>query len=348
MAAKIRIGYLGVAHGHGAAYAGRFRGFADAELGRVYDADPQRAEAFAARFGAAVAPSPDEVLADCDAAVVTAETAFHADLCLQAVAAGRAVLCQKPLCLTLDECDAVVAAVARAGTHFETAFQMRHDPANLRLRELVLGGAIGRIGWARRRHCIGVLFDEAFLRGASRWHADPALNRGLFFDDAVHATDFLRWVFGEAESVVAEVGSRLAPGGLEDTGLCIYRFASGVLAELANSATTLVGENTTEVYGDEGVIIQNHDDLVSTGAIRPPQPILLKVYRRAEPERGWQDQGLPIPAGHGERIAAVARGFLDGLRAGSPAATARDGRQSVAMVLAAYDAAAQGRRVPIP
>jgi predicted dehydrogenase len=344
--AKVRIGYLGVAHGHGQAYAARFRSFPDAELTRVYDRDPERAQAFADRFGLEVAPSPEEVLRASDAVVVTAETAFHAELCLEAIAAGRAVLCQKPLALTLQECDAVVAAVERAGVHFETAFQMRYDPANVRLRELVHAGAIGRVGWARRRHCIPALFDQAFLSGPLRWHADPALNRGMFFDDAVHATDFLRWVFGEPESVVAEIAARLAP--VEDTGLAIYRFRSGVLAELANSATTLVGENTCEVYGDEGVIIQNHDDLVSTGPVRPPQPVLLKVYRRAEHEKGWQDLGLPIPQSHGERIAAVARGFLDGLRAGVPRATAWDGRQAVAMVLAAYTSAAEGRRVPIP
>lgn len=346
MSARVRIGYLGVAHGHGDAYAGRFRTFADAELGRVYDRQPERAQAFADRFGAEVASSPEQVLADCDAVVVAAETAFHAELCLQAVAAGRAVLCQKPLALTLAECDAVVEAVERAGTFFETAFQMRYDPANIRLRELVRGGAIGRVGWARRRHCIGVLFSESFRTGPQRWHADPALNRGLFFDDAVHATDFLRWVFGEPESVVAEIGGLLI--GPEDTGLAIYRFQSGVLAELANSATTLVGENTCEVYGDQGVIVQNHDDLVSTGPVRPAEAVLLKLYRRAEHERGWQDQGLPVPASHGERIAAVARGFLDSLRAGTPGAGARDGRQAVAMVLAAYASAEAGRRVAIP
>lgn len=344
--ARVRIGYLGVAHGHGHAYAGRFRAFEDAEVARVYDRDPARAGAFAERFGLSVAPSPEDVLRDCDAVVVAAETAFHAELCLQAIAAGRAVLCQKPLALTLPQCDAVVAAAEAAGTFFETAFQMRYDPANVRLRELVLGGAVGRVGWARRRHCIGVLFDQGFINGASRWHADPALNRGLFFDDAVHATDFLRWVFGEPVSVVAEIGARLVP--LEDTGLAIYTFADGTLVELANSATTLVGENTCEVYGDQGVLIQNHDDLVSTGAVRPRDAVLLKLYRRAEPERGWQDQGLPLPSGHGERIAAVARGFLDSLRAGVPRATARDGRQAVAMVLAAYEAAARGARVPIP
>ena len=344
--AKVRIGYLGVAHGHGHAYAGRFRGFDDAELGRVYDRDPTRARSFADAFGLQVASSPDEVIKDSDAVVVTAETAFHAELCLQAIAAGRAVLCQKPLALTLEQCDAIVAAAERAGTYFETAFQMRYDPANIRLRELVQGGAIGKVGWARRRHCIGVLFDQGFITGASRWHADPALNRGLFFDDAVHATDFLRWVFGEPSSVVAELGHQLVP--MEDTGLAIYRFASGVLVELANSATTLMGENTCEVYGDQGVIIQNHDDGVSTGPARPQSPVLLKMYRRAEAAQGWQDQGIPIPAGHGERIAAVARGFLEALRSGTPTATARDGRQAVAMVVAAYDAAAQGQRVRIP
>ncbi len=341
---RVRIGYLGVAHGHGRAYAQRFAGFPDADLTRVYDRDAVRAAEFASTFGLTVAASPADVLAACDAVVICAETAQHADLCLEAVAAGRAVLCQKPLALTLAECDAVVDAVRRAGTYFETAFQMRYDAANRRLRELVHGGALGRIGWARRRHCIPVLFDAAFTSGPARWHADPAQNRGMFFDDAVHATDFLRWVFGEPVSVVAELGAQLVP--VEDTGLAVYRFASGVLAELANSATTLVGENTCEIYGDQGVLIQNHDDLVST-AIRPVGAALLKLYRRDQPERGWQDLGLSIPAGHGERIAAVARGFLDALAGGQPTATAWDGRQAVAMVLGAYAASAEGRRVSL-
>ena len=341
---SIRIGYLGVAHGHGRAYAQRFNGFPEAILTRVYDHDAARAAEFAATFGLTVAATPAEVLAASDAVVVCAETVHHAALCLEAVAAGRAVLCQKPLALTLEECDTVVAAVERAGTYFETAFQMRYDPANRRLRELVHGGELGRIGWARRRHCIPALFDAAFVAGPLRWHADPAQNRGMFFDDAVHATDFLRWVFGEPVSVVAELGAQLS--AQEDTGLAVYRFKSGVLAELANSATTLVGENTCEVYGDRGVLIQNHDDLVSTG-IRPEGAALLKLYRRDQPERGWQDLGLPIPAGHGERIAAVARGFLDALATGRPTATAWDGRQAVAMVLGAYTSAAEGRRVSL-
>lgn len=339
---SVRIGYLGVAHGHGRAYAHRFAGFSDAKLTRVYDHDGARAAEFADAFGMTVAPSPSEVLAASDAVVVCAETVHHAALCLEAVASGRAVLCQKPLALTLEQCDAIVRAVGRAGTHFETAFQMRYDPANLRLRELVQDGTLGRIGWARRRHCIPALFDPAFQSGALRWHADPAQNVGMFFDDAVHATDFLRWVFGEPVSVVAELGAQLAPR--EDTGLAIYRFANGVLAELANAATTLVGENTCEVYGDQGVLIQNHDDLVSTSVL-PAGASLLKLYRRDQPERGWQDLGLPIPSGHGERIAAVARGFLDGLAAGRPTATAWDGRQAVAMVLGAYAASAEGRRI---
>jgi predicted dehydrogenase len=341
--APVAIGYLGVAHGHGHVYAGEFARFPDARLTRVWDRDPARARAFAERFGLEVAPSPEEVLRASDAVVIAAETAYHAELCLEAIAAGRAVLCQKPLCLTVEECDRVVAAVDRAGVFFETAFQMRYDPANVRLCELVHGGAIGRVGWARRRHCIPVLFQPAFLEGPSRWHVDPALNRGMFFDDAVHAADFLRWLLGEPVSVVAEVGAVLSPH--EDTGLCVYRFASGAMAELANSSTTWIGENTCEVYGDEGVIIQNHDDAVSTGPALPPHPVHLKIYRRAEADKGWQDLGIPLPGGHGERIARVARGFLDGLRRGRPTATARDGRAAVAMVDAAYRAAATGRRV---
>jgi predicted dehydrogenase len=116
---------------------------------------------------------------------------------------------------------------------------------------------------------------------------------------------------------------------------------------LVNSSVTLAGENTTEVYGDQGVIIQNHDDLVSTNVALPPHPIALKFYARGDDH--WQDQGVAIPASHAERIAAVPRAFVDCILHGwPPLTTAHDGRVSVEMILGAYRSAREGRRIHFP
>ena len=146
---------------------------------------------------------------------------------------------------------------------------------------------------------------------------------------------------------MAEIENTLTNVAPDDTGIAIYRFADGALATLVNSSVTLAGENTTEVYGDQGVIIQNHDDVPSTNIPLPPHPIALKLYTRSQPQ--WQDLGIPIPASHAERIAAVPRAFVDCLKHDlAPPTTAHDGRVSVEMVLGAYRSAQEGRRVHFP
>jgi 1,5-anhydro-D-fructose reductase (1,5-anhydro-D-mannitol-forming) len=146
---------------------------------------------------------------------------------------------------------------------------------------------------------------------------------------------------------MAEIGNTLTAVAPDDTGVAIYRFSGGAMAVLLNSSVTLAGENTTEVYGDQGVLIQNHDDVPSTNIPLPPHPIALKLYTRTHPQ--WKDLGIPIPSSHAERIAGVPRAFVDCLQQElDPPATAADGRTSVEMVLGAYRSAQEGRRIHFP
>jgi predicted dehydrogenase len=128
---------------------------------------------------------------------------------LAAAAAGKDILCQKPMALTLADCDRMIEAVEKAGVRFTMAFQMRHDPANVKMKELIDSGILGKIGVLRRRHCINVLFNENFVKGPTRWHIDPEKNMGMFMDDASHATDFIHWMLGYPASVIAEIDNVL-------------------------------------------------------------------------------------------------------------------------------------------
>ena len=127
----------------------------------------------------------------------------------------------------------------------------------------------------------------------------------------------------------------------------IASLGDGLFATITNSSIAWVGENTTELYGDKGVIIQNHGDSPSC-AIKPPHPIGVKMYQTHSAGLGWQDLGLPIPQAHGERIAGFTRPFLDAFRSGEPLCTAREGRLSIEMVLACYRSAETGQRVRFP
>ncbi len=349
MAGKIGIGILSFAHGHVNAYAHQIKNFDDAELVACWDDDAERgarnAEAFSIPFHTDLA----ETLArkDVDCFIVASETNKHADICIAAIEAGKSVLLQKPMAITLADCDRIIDAVERTGVWFSMAFQMRCDPQNIAMKRLIEEGAVGRVGMIRRRHCIGVLFSKAFVEGPSKWHISAEANKGMFFDDATHALDWLFWTTGRKPvSVIAEIDNVLTDVAPDDTGVALFRFEDGMFADILNSSVTLAGENTTEIYGDKGVIIQNHGDSPSCG-VKPPYPVGVKLYQTDRAADGWQDLGIAIPSGHGERIAGVARPFIDAVKRGDPMCTAKDGRVSIEMVLACYESAETGRRVRI-
>jgi predicted dehydrogenase len=341
---QIGIGIVSLAHGHVGMYCQQLAGFDDARLVAVWDDNPERGRQGAEKWGMEYEPDLAGLLArrDVEAVIVGSETNRHADHCVAAAAAGKAILLQKPMATTLADCDRIVAAVERAGVYFDVAFQMRCDPVNQKMVELVHRGDLGKIGTVRRRHCINFLFNPP--TGPTRWHIDRVANVGMFFDDAVHAADFLLWLLGPPASVMAEIDNVLTDVAPDDTGHATFRFPGGAFGLLYNSSVTLAGENTTEIYGDQGVLIQNHGDGVSTG-FAAAGSAALRLYRRGQPP-GWEDLRLAIPKSHGERIAAVPRPWLDRLHAGAaPLVSARDGRLSTAMCLAAYQSAREGRRI---
>ncbi|MBI3910346.1 MAG: Gfo/Idh/MocA family oxidoreductase [Armatimonadetes bacterium] len=344
---RIGIAILSFAHGHVNAYCHQIARFADARLVAAWDDNLERGRSLAEQFGMMFSPHLEDILgrADVDAVIIASETNKHADLCVAAAAAGKAILLQKPMALTLADCDRIIAAVERTGVSFQMAFQMRCDPVNQKMVELVHGGTLGKIGVVRRRHCINFLFHPP--TGPTAWHIDPTANMGMFMDDAVHAADFLYWLLGEPVSVMAEIDNVLTRVAPDDTGIALYRFSGGTMAILFNSSVILAGENTTEIYGDRGVLIQNHDDAVST-AMTTPHSVALRLYRRGQPAT-WMHFPFRIPRSHGDRIAAVPRPWIDMLQSGSaPACGAREGKVSVAMILGAYRSAAEGQRVNFP
>lgn len=343
----MKVAILGFAHGHVGVYCQQWRqrpelGF---EVAAGWDQDGARLAQAAKDHGCRAAASLEEILADpaIAAVVIGSETAYHADLVEKSAAAGKAIVVQKPMALTLDEADRIVAAVAKAGVPFTVAWQMRVDPQNLRMKQLVEDGTLGPVRMVRRRHGLGTHTWDWF---PGSWHVKPELNRGMWADDAAHAIDFLYWMLGEPRSVMAEIDTLVNPKVPDDQGIAIFRYADGMFAEVMCSFTCVAGENTTEIVGDLGTAIQNYGDVPSCNVPRPQGAAGLKWFVQGSQE--WTDSGIASPAGHGERIAALAEPlaeFLHGKR--SPIATAEEGRTALKLTLACYESAAQGRRVTL-
>lgn len=342
----VTIGILGFAHGHIHGYCQRWRNAPEATLVAGWDHDGDRLRDAAAKHGIAAEASAAALLAraDVQAVVIASETAYHADLVEQAAAAGKAIVLQKPMALTLDQADRIVAAVEQYKVAFTVAWQMRVDAQNAAMKALVESGELGRIFMVRRRHGLfthvwGDWFTES-------WHVKPELNRGMWADDASHAIDFLLWMFGRPISVSAEIATLHKPKVPDDNGIAVFRYADGMFAEVASSFTCLAGENTTEIVGERGVVIQNYGDLPSAAAPRPEHGVGLKWFLRGQEQ--WTVSDIPSPTDHGERIAGLAQPLLDFLLGRRPPlATTRDGRDALRMTLACYDAAEAGRRVAL-
>ena len=344
----VRLGVVSFAHAHVVAYVETVAGFEDAAVVAGWDEDEARGRAACEKYGLAWEPSLAALLArpDVDAVFVASPTNKHAEHCVAAAGADKHVLLQKPMALSLADCDRIIAAVERTGVPFSMCYQMRADPVNQAIKQLLDKGGVGNAAVVRRRHSIGALLDPAFAR-AGNWHLDPEQNMGMWMDDASHAADWLLWMLGMPVSVVAEIDNVVTDVAPDDNGVAVYRFGRGEIGVLLNSSTTLAAENTTEIYGDRGTIIQNYGDAPSSSLPRPPGAAALRLYRADSAD--WETLPYPADTPHAERIHAVPRPLVDYLHGrGAPLATAREGRACIEMILGAYQAAREGRRVGFP
>ena len=341
----IRIGVISFAHGHINAYLESIKHMDNVRVIAAWDEDRERGLARCQHYGIVYERNLDELLRreDIDAVFVTSPTNQHATHVIAAAQAGKHVLLQKPMALTLADCDKIIAAVKRYGIKFSMCYQMRVDPVNRKIKELLDEGALGKIAIVRRRHAINALLTQSFAR-PDNWHIDPVQNMGMFMDDASHATDWFYWMLGRPVSVMAEIDNVVTTVAPDDNGIAIYRFAKKEMGVLLNSSTMLAAEATTEIYGDKGVLVQNYGDAPSSWLPHPPEAPALKMYRAGAKE--WITFDLPSSLQQWERIQAVPRPLIDYLQGRTgPLVSAEDGRISIEMVLGAYQSAQEGRRI---
>lgn len=343
----INVGILGFAHGHVLMFGGEWVKTPDmgVRIVKGWDADSQRAENGAKQLQTTAAKTAEEILNDpgIQAVIITSETAFHAELTERAARAGKAVILYKPMALTMKEADRIVSAAEKYNIPFTMGYQMRVDPQNIKIKQLIENKSIGEIYAFRRRHGLAThnwpAFDES-------WHVNPAMNRDIFADDAAHPIDMLNWLFGKPESVMAEISSMHNPKVPNDNAVALFTYKNGLIAEISCCFVCSAAEATTEVYGGSGAILQSYGDAPGTRLPRPENQPGLKWY--AEGHEDWTDSGIPSPAAHGERIAAQALPFAEFLQGKRPAiCTAVEGRDSLRMTLACYVSARYGERVKV-
>jgi predicted dehydrogenase len=344
---KLGIGIISTAHGHVNSYAGQIKTMDDAVVHAIWDDDAERGRKAAEAAGAEFMPDLAALLArkDIRAVFIGSPTSQHADHVEAAAAAGKDIVLQKPMALTLADCDRIASAVSAAGVRFSMAWQMRCDPQNQWMRDFVRSGKLGRVVMIRRRHCLGTHLWPGF---ENMWHVKPELNRGMWMDDASHPADLLYWMFGRPASVMAEIETLVNPKVPDDNGVAVFRWPDGMLGVLECSFTCVAAEDTTNIYGEKGTVLQRWGDGVSCTPQLAAGPDERGLRYRLVGEPGWTQVDVPTPPNHGHRIAGVARPAVDfflGRR--EPIATAAEGRANIEMILACYESARTGRRVSL-
>jgi predicted dehydrogenase len=310
---------------------------ADAELVAVVDQDLDRARKLAEQYGGRAYPTPADAYAeDVDAVGVCLPSALHAEAAIEALRAGKHVIVEKPVDITLDAADRLIEAQRATGLTASVISQRRFQPPVAQIRTAIDDGTLGRV--------TSGIAESAFFRPQSYydgddWRGTLAIDGGgALMNQGIHALDLLVWMLGRPVRVSAQTG-RLAHEGIEveDLAAATIQFESGAIGLLLASTAAYPGRPVRlTVHGDRGTAILDDDSLAYFSAAEADRP---------------EAPGLDGPAGWGEvELAHLAqyRDFIAAVRAGRPpAVTLEAGRRSLATVLAVYESARSGRPVEL-
>jgi scyllo-inositol 2-dehydrogenase (NAD+) len=231
-----------------------------------------------------VLAEPEELLAlpELDAVVIATPTSTHTPLVIAAAHAGKAIFCEKPLALTVEETLQAMEAVAEAKVPLQMGFMRRFDAAYHKAWKMISEGKIGR---PLTFKSIG---RDPFCPRPE--YADPSKSGGLIIDMAIHDIDLGRWLMGsEVEQVSAEgallVCEEIRPVGDIDNAVINMQFASGALGNIEVSRNAFYGYDIrTEVLGSEGALMigaHQHTPvllLTRAGAQHDVMPYLLERF----------------------------------------------------------------------
>ena len=299
----------------------------------VMSSDAARGKAYAAQNG--IARSYDNVaalLADPAVEIVYISTTneLHRPQTMAAAAAGKHVLCEKPLAMSLADAQEMVAACHAADVVLGTNHHLRNAATHRAMRDAIQAGRIGRPLFARVFHAV---YLPPHLQG---WRLSaPAAGGGVTLDITVHDADTLRFVLGEdpVEAVAMSQSAGMAGSGLEDGNMAILRFGSGLLAQVHEAFTSKFAGTGFEVHGTEGSLIARN--------VMTQQPVGEVMLRTAAGEEA-------LPVAHEKLYDRAVRLFHAAVKGeDEPAATGEDGLWSLATALAVRDAAASGRSVAV-
>jgi predicted dehydrogenase len=347
----LSVGVIGCGRAACELHLPTLRRISEAEVVAVADPDPAARERAGERFGVTRRIGDyRELLGDesIEAICVAAPTDLHAEVTLAALDAGKHVLVEKPLALSLDDCDALVERASATGLRAMVGFNLRWHRHARRARELIRRGRLGAVSLLS-----STFASPSLLREVPPWRADPARGGGLLAMQAVHHLDLWRFILGqEIEEVFCSTppsgGAEARPG---DAGV-VARGSGGTT--IAGSFSAVTGqENEFAVYGSDAWLrasLYRFDsfELVPREAAmgdigwraRRPGRLIAELVRAAPSIRRGGDFDVSYQAEW--------RQFAGAIRRGEPVGCGFDeAREATRILLAVLESAETGRGVRV-
>jgi len=302
-----------------------------------------RAEQLASDYGIDLEPSVDALIArdDISAIFVATPHHVHADQCVAAAKAGKHLMIEKPMACSVADCDAILDACKEAGVYSSIAFSQRTRKCNIKAKQLIDEGAIGRILQIKEMSLVAT-----GLAGLPKWQSDPE-NLGTLFGHAIHNFDRIRWLTGEEIKTVYAKCTSIEPDvKVEGTSMVLMTLADGAAASLWASFQVPKpsfprSQFSTWIIGEKGLM-----DVDAYGELRVATEGEWRVAETQAPI-DWSGKGFLDPV-RLESYTLQCQDFIDAVADNRlPAVTGWDGRQAVAAALACYESSRTGKEITL-
>jgi predicted dehydrogenase len=343
----VKFGLVGVG-GIGGVRAAALAVTPGAELVAVHDLDAVRAAkaAPAARFFS----TAKEMLewSGIDAVIISTPPQYHHDLAVQALAAGKHVLVEKPMAATVEECRSMQAAAAKANRFLSVGFNHRYFKALKLMRDTVRSGVIGPL-----THVRAYAGHTGLSEFKAPWMYDvKVMGGGALMDNGIHVLDLMRYVMGDFTEVYGYKSTAVwGLDGAEDNALALFRSSTGVLGSLQASWGEWKGYRFhVEAYGPKGMVRAYYAPMMATVITMDKPGGAKRVARHFYPGdiirekvKGWQSTVIATFVEEFTDFMALARGEAGSGRI----ATGADGLRAVEVAKAVYQSGESGKAVQL-
>jgi len=313
----------------------------DVEIAAIFGINAEKVGRLCREYGGKPYADCDEFLAHrpMELVAIGSPSGLHAQQGIAAARHGLHVLTEKPIDVSVERADALIAETRKAGVQLGVFFQDRCKPDILSVKNAVGAGVLGkpiladaRVKWYRPPD----YYANSRWRGT--WSFDGG---GALINQAVHTLDLMLWIFGEVKAAQAICKTALHAIEAEDTLIALLEFSNGAPGVLQAATSVFPGyQRRLELSGSEGTLIIEQDRLLAAD-LKKPSPDLLE---NSEADKNLSSSSPIVSDARGHQ--AVLEDFLRAIRTNTkPRCDGQEGRRSLVLVQAIYEACRTGKRV---